>query len=93
MATFTRKQQRELRQSNQVGKKPKKRRSRRAKEEKPVESLSERIIKAVESLDDGNDAHWTRQGHPSMKAIEEVVGDKRITRDMVSSLSDRMRSK
>ena len=49
------------------------------------------IERAVLSLDDDNDAHWTKSGKPSMKAVEEIVGDKSITRSDVTAASDRVR--
>ena len=44
-----------------------------------------RIRGALEKLDPDNDDHWTKAGDPAMDAVEEILGDKSITRDDVKA--------
>lgn len=44
------------------------------------------IAAAVNSLDDANDAHWTKAGLPDMKAVEAAFGDSTPTRAEVNEV-------
>lgn len=43
------------------------------------------IKEALESLDHTDDSHWIKSGLPRMGVIEELVGDKSITRQDVTA--------
>lgn len=55
------------------------------------ESRGERLRKAVDSLDDANDKHWTKGGLPQMKVVEGIIGDSSITRSDVDAVNPRRR--
>lgn len=42
--------------------------------------LNEKLLRAVLSLDPGVDDHWTQDGQPAMRAVEQVYGSADITR-------------
>lgn len=47
------------------------------------ELLQDEIRKAIGLLDHDNDAHWTAAGFPAIKALEERIKRKGLTRDLV----------
>lgn len=51
----------------------------------PKVSLSTTINAALDGLDHANDAHWTSDGLPAMKVIEDLTGDKSIKRSDVEA--------
>lgn len=51
------------------------------------------IEEAVMRLDHDNDDHWTKDGLPSMSAIEAIIGDSTITRPDVEAATDGLRRK
>ena len=91
LSRMHKKKLRKAKEANAVAKKEVSQPDTKGSEDDALESLSERVITAIDTLDDNVAAHWTRSGLPSMKAIEELVGDSRITRDYVESLSSRKR--
>lgn len=47
--------------------------------------LNTRLLRAIESLDPGNDNHWTQDGKPAMAMVERLYGAADITRADVSA--------
>ena len=47
---------------------------------------AEQITAALLELDHDNDDHWTEAGLPSMNAIEELLGDVKVTREDVNAV-------
>lgn len=51
----------------------------------PPEVTNEKLAGVIRALDPDNPSHWTKQGRPSMAAIEEAYGSTDITRRDVSA--------
>ena len=49
--------------------------------------LNQKLLKAVMSLDHANNDHWTREGKPSMSALEKLYGASDITRAQVDAVA------
>lgn len=49
--------------------------------------VNEKLLKAVNSLNAGDDAHWTRDGKPAMQAVEQAYGATDITRADVEAVA------
>lgn len=52
-----------------------------------AEELNERLAKAVRSLDPENDDHWTKDGRPTMAAVEKSYGATDFTRADVDAVA------
>lgn len=62
-------------------------------EEQPVDGTpgpvnpNPKLLKAVESLDPENDAHWTGQGLPKVAVVSDAYGEDSVTRKDVESVA------
>lgn len=51
------------------------------------------LAEALSALDDANDEHWNKDGSPKMAVIEDLVGDKSLTKaDVEAHAAYRVRS-
>ncbi len=48
--------------------------------------LDEAVRAAVRALDPANDDHWTQAGLPAMRAVEQSVGNRGVSREDINRL-------
>ena len=53
----------------------------------PPAELNAKLLRAVQSLDPDNDAHWTKDGKPAMTAVEKFYGSADVTRADVEAVA------
>lgn len=49
--------------------------------------VNQKLLKAVQGLDAGEDANWTRDGRPAMAAVERAYGASDVTRADIEAVS------
>lgn len=51
--------------------------------------VNEKLVKAIQSLNPADDAHWTKDGKPAMVAVEAAYGSAAVTRaDVEAAIPD-----